>query len=91
YATTVETSGWRDMGKRGIRIEQTIYVQRESQRAIVLGKKGQTIKAMSTEARIELTEMLARPVHLFTFVKVRENWSDDPERFREMGLDFPKS
>ncbi|MEL7302511.1 MAG: GTPase Era [Pseudomonadota bacterium] len=91
YATTVETSDWRDMGKRGIRIEQTIYVQRESQRAIVLGKKGQTIKAMSTEARIELTEMLARPVHLFTFVKVRENWSDDPERFREMGLDFPKS
>ncbi len=90
YATTVETSDWRDMGKRGVRIEQTIYVQRESQRAIVLGKKGQTIKAMSTDARVELTEMLSRPVHLFTFVKVRENWSEDPERYREMGLDFPK-
>lgn len=89
YATTVETTDWRDMGKRGVRIEQTIFVERESQRAIVLGRKGQTLKAMAMEARAEIGEMIERPVHLFTFVKVRENWSDDPERYREMGLSFP--
>ncbi|MEO1719775.1 MAG: GTPase Era [Pseudomonadota bacterium] len=89
YAITVETTDWRDMGKRGVRIEQTIYVQRTSQRAIVLGAKGQTMKAMATDARLEIADMIERPVHLFTFVKVRENWSDDPERYREMGLQFP--
>jgi GTP-binding protein Era len=89
YATTVETTDWRDMGKRGVRIEQTIYVERDSQRAIVLGKRGQTIKAMAMEARAEIGAMIERPVHLFTFVKVRENWANDPERYREMGLPFP--
>lgn len=89
YATTVETTDWRDMGKRGVRIEQTIYVERTSQRAIVLGAKGQTMKAMAMDARREIGEMIEQPVHLFTFVKVRERWSDDPERYREMGLAFP--
>lgn len=90
YAITVETTEWRDMGKKGVRIEQTIYVERDGQKGIVLGQRGQTIKAMSSEARAEISAMIERPVHLFTFVKVRGNWSDDPERFREMGLPFPK-
>lgn len=89
YAITVETIDWKDLGRKGVRIEQTIYVERDSQRAIVLGKGGQTIKAMSSEARQDIADMIERPVHLFTFVKVRENWSDDPERYREMGLSFP--
>ncbi|MEL6622615.1 MAG: GTPase Era [Pseudomonadota bacterium] len=89
YATTVETSEWRDLGRKGVRIEQTIFVERASQRGIVLGKGGQTMKAMAMEARQELSEMLERPVHLFTFVKVRENWAEDPERYREMGLTRP--
>lgn len=89
YATTVETSEWRDMGKRGVRISQTIYVERDSQKAIVLGRGGQTMKAMAMDARHELAEIIERPVHLFTYVKVRERWADDPERYREMGLDFP--
>ncbi|MGF1650127.1 MAG: GTPase Era [Hyphomicrobiaceae bacterium] len=90
YAITVETSSWLEMGKRGVRIELTIYVERESQRAIVLGKGGQTIKAMATAARHEIAEMIERPVHLFTFVKVRERWADDPERYVNMGLAFPR-
>lgn len=89
YATTVETTDWREMGKKGVRVEQTIYVERDSQKAIVLGRKGQTMKAMASEARRALTEMIGRPVHLFTFVKVREKWAEDPERYREMGLTFP--
>jgi len=91
YAITVETTAWTDMGKRGVRLDQTIYVERESQRAIVLGKGGRTIKAMATDARHEIAAMIERPVHLFTFVKVRERWSDDPERYREMGLTFPRN
>ena len=70
--------------------EQTIYVERESQRKIVLGKGGQTIKAIGALARREIADMIEAPVHLFLFVKVREGWGDDPERYREMGLDFPK-
>ena len=89
YHSTVETEKWTEEHK-GIRIDQTIYVERESQRKIVIGKAGQTIKAISMSARKELSEMLERPVHLFLFVKVRENWSDDPERYREMGLEFPR-
>ncbi len=73
-----------------MRIEQTIFVERESQRKIVLGKGGATIKAIGADARKELAEIVGSPVHLFLFVKVRENWSDDPERYREMGLEFPK-
>jgi GTP-binding protein Era len=90
YATTVETASWQDRKDGSARIEQTIYVEREGQRSIVLGKGGQTIKQISTEARTEMAVHFERPIHLFLFVKVRENWDDDPERYREMGLDFPK-
>ena len=90
YHSTVETETWTET-QTGVRIDQVIYVERESQRKIVLGRGGQTIKAISTAARQEIAEFLGRPVHLFLFVKVRENWSDDPERYREMGLEFPKA
>lgn len=89
YATTVETTSWKDLGKKGVRLEQTIFVERESQRSIVLGEGGRAIKRISTESRAELTEIVGRPVHLFLFVKVREGWEHDPERYREMGLEFP--
>lgn len=90
YAATVETMSWKELKDGSVRIEQTIFVTRESQRSIVLGKGGQSIKRISTEARQELAEILEKPVHLFLFVKVREDWEQDPERYREMGLDFPK-
>ena len=89
YRATVETEKWTET-KTGVRIDQTIYVERDSQRKIVLGKGGETIKAISMAARADLTELLERPVHLFLFVKVRENWSDDPARYREMGIEFPR-
>ncbi|MDR6955180.1 GTP-binding protein Era [Ancylobacter sp. 3268] len=89
YRSTVETDSWQERKDGSVRIEQTIFVERESQRKIVLGKGGDTIKAISMAARKELTEIVEQPVHLFLFVKVRENWSDDPERYREMGLEFP--
>jgi GTPase len=89
YQATVETTSWLEKGK-AVRIEQTIYVERDSQKAIVLGHGGRTIKQLSMQARQELTAILDRPVHLFLFVKVRENWGDDPERYRDMGLAFPK-
>ena len=73
-----------------MRIEQTIFVAQESQKKIVVGKGGQSIKAISSEARTELADIIGQPVHLFLFVKVRENWSDDPERYRQIGLEFPK-
>jgi GTPase len=91
YSSTVETTSWQNRKDGSIRIEQTIFVERESQRKIVLGAKGQAIKQISMEARKEIAEGVESPVHLFLFVKVRENWADDPERYREMGLDFPKS
>ena len=75
---------------RSARVEQTIYVERESQRKIVLGKGGATIKAIGAEARKEIAEMTEQKVHLFLFVKVREGWGDDPERYRAMGIEFPK-
>ena len=90
YQSTVETEVWTERKDGSVRIEQTIYVVRESQRKIVLGKGGQTIKSIGAAARRELAEILERPVHLFLFVKVREGWGDDPERYREIGLDFPK-
>jgi GTP-binding protein Era len=90
YRSTVETESWQQRPDGSVRIEQTIYVERESQRKIVLGEKGQTIKAIGQAARKEITEAAEATVHLFLFVKVRENWSDDPERYREMGLEFPK-
>jgi GTP-binding protein Era len=90
YATTVETASWEERKDGSVRIEQRIFVARDGQKAIVLGKGGQMIKQISTEARKELTDILERPVHLFLFVKVRQGWQDDPERYREMGLEPPK-
>jgi GTPase len=90
YQSTVETESWTERKDGSVRIEQTIYVERDSQKKIVLGKAGQTIKAIGEASRRELTEILEKKVHLFLFVKVREGWGDDPERYREMGLEFPK-
>jgi GTPase len=90
YQSTVETDVWTELKDGSTRIEQTIYVERESQRKIVLGKGGQTIKAIGADARREIAEMIEAPVHLFLFVKVRERWGEDPERYREMGLRFPE-
>jgi GTP-binding protein Era len=89
YRSTVETEVWKELRDGSVRIEQTIYVERESQRKIVLGKGGQTIKAIGAAARADIAEAVEQPVHLFLFVKVREGWGDDPERYREMGLEFP--
>jgi GTP-binding protein Era len=89
YQSTVETTSWSERKDGSVRIEQTIYVERESQRKIVLGKAGATIKSIGADSRRELADILERPVHLFLFVKVREDWGDDPERYREMGLEFP--
>ena len=88
YQSTVETETWTERKDGSVKVEQTIYVERESQRKIVLGKGGQTIKAIGEASRRELSEIIEQKVHLFLFVKVREHWSDDPERYREMGLDF---
>jgi GTP-binding protein Era len=90
YASTVETTSWKNLDNGSVRIEQTIFVERDSQKMIVLGKGGRSIKAISQESRRELGEILDVPVHLFLFVKVRENWGDDPERYRGIGLDFPR-
>ena len=90
YDSTVETEVWKDLRGGAVRIEQTIYVERESQRKIVLGKGGQTIKAIGETARKDIAAVVEGPVHLFLFVKVREGWGDDPERYRAMGLEFPK-
>ena len=90
YESTVETDRWEDRKDGSVRIEQTIYVERESQRKIVLGKGGQTIKAIGADARREIATIIEKPAHLFLFVKVREDWGDDPERYRGMGLEFPK-
>jgi GTPase len=90
YQSTVETDGWKELEDGSTRIEQTIYVERESQRKIVLGKGGQTIKAIGADARREIADMVEAPVHLFLFVKVRERWGEDPERYRGMGLEFPE-
>jgi len=88
YASHVETEKWEERKDGSVRIEQVIYVERDSQKKIALGKDGDAIKAISMAARKEISAILEQPVHLFLFVKVRENWGDDPERFREMGLDF---
>ena len=90
YQSTVETEVWKELKDGSVRIEQTIYVERESQRKIVLGKGGQTIKAIGAAARADIAVAIEQPVHLFLFVKVREGWGDDPERYREMGLEFPR-
>jgi len=90
YSSHVATEKWEEKKDGSVRIEQTIYVERDSQKKIVLGNKGETIRAIGQASRKDLSEIMEQPVHLFLFVKVRENWSDDPERFREMGLDFPR-
>lgn len=89
YATTVETTDWQQKKDGSIRVDQVVYVERASQKKIVLGKNGAAIKAISMAARKELADMLETNVHLFLYVKVRERWGDDPARFREMGLDYP--
>jgi GTP-binding protein Era len=90
YQATVETERWTDQKDGSVRIEQTIFVERDSQKRIVIGKGGETIKAISMAARKDIAEVTEKQVHLFLFVKVRENWADDPERYREMGIEFPK-
>jgi GTP-binding protein Era len=90
YQATVETEEWKEQPNGSARVEQTIFVSRESHRKIVLGEGGRTIKAIGTAARKDISEAHGAPVHLFLHVKVREKWLDDPERYRAMGLDFPK-
>ncbi len=90
YQVTVETESFKVQKDGSYRIEQVIYVTRDTHKMIVLGAKGQTIKTIGAEARRELMEMFETEVHLFLFVKVRANWADDPERYREMGLDWTK-
>jgi len=90
YQTTVETESWKDQPDGSARVEQTIYVTRDSHKKIVIGEGGRTIKAIGSAARKEIAEAHEAPVHLFLFVKVREGWLDDPERYRAMGLEFPE-
>ncbi len=90
YRSTVETEQWVDKKDGSVRVQQTIFVERESQRKIVLGDGGKTIKAIGSAARKEIAEAAEQVVHLFLFVKVREGWENDPARYREMGLEFPK-
>jgi GTP-binding protein Era len=90
YSLTVETTQWQELKDGSVRVEQTIFVQRDSQKKIVLGAKGETIKRISMEAREDIGVIAGVTVHLFLFVKVRERWGEDPERYREMGLDYPK-
>jgi GTP-binding protein Era len=90
YSSHVETEKWEEKKDGSVRIEQVIYVERDSQKKIVLGHKGETIRAIGEASRKEIGEILEQKVHLFLFVKVRENWGNDPERYREMGLDFPR-
>ncbi|HEV2900484.1 MAG TPA: GTPase Era [Pseudaminobacter sp.] len=89
YSSHVETERWEEKPDGSVRIEQVIYVERDSQKKIVLGHKGETIRSIGQAARKDIGEILEQKVHLFLFVKVRENWGDDPERYREMGLEFP--
>ena len=90
YQSTVETDSWKELADGSVRVEQTAFVERESQRKIVLGEGGSMIKAISMAARKELSDSLGKPVHLFLHVKVRGDWENDPERYRTMGLEFPK-
>ena len=90
YSSHVETEKWEEKKDGSVRIEQVIYVERDSQKKIVLGHKGETIRSIGQASRAEIAGILEQKVHLFLFVKVRENWGDDPERYREMGLDFPR-
>lgn len=89
YACAVETEAWSERKDGSVRIDQVIYVERESQKGIVLGKGGQRIKEIGAAARAELSGLLDQSVHLFLFVKVRD-WTDDPDRYRDLGLGFPQ-
>ncbi|MGB6491368.1 MAG: GTPase Era [Methylovirgula sp.] len=89
YQTTVETQAWTDRKDGSARVEQTIYVTRAAHKKIVIGEKGRTIKAIGMAARKEIEAAAEQKIHLFLFVKVRENWQDDPERYREIGIEFP--
>jgi GTP-binding protein Era len=88
YSLTVETEDWQEFDDGSVRIEQAIYVERDAQKRIVLGKQGSYIRKIREAAQADLEEQLERKVHLFLFVKVREKWTDDPERYRDWGLDF---
>ena len=90
YALTVETESWQERKDGSVRIEQTIFVARDNQRSIVLGEGGRTVKQISMASRKELGKLFGRTVHLFLHVKVAEGWENDPEHYREMGLEFPK-
>jgi GTP-binding protein Era len=90
YQSTVETDSWKELPDGSARVEQTIYVSRDGQKKIVIGEGGRTIKTIGKAARAEIAEAAEQKVHLFLFVKVRANWADDPERYREMGLEFPR-
>ena len=84
----METTSFADAKEGSVRIEQTIFIEREGQRAIILGKGGQTLKWIGENARKELTEILDRPVHLFLHVKVKENWAEERGLYSDLGLDF---
>ena len=88
YQLTVETESWEERRDGSARIEQVVYVAREGHRGIVLGRGGETIKAVGQEARRDIAELTGRPIHLFLTVKARPNWQDEPERYREIGLDY---
>ena len=88
YQLTVETEKWEERPDGSVRIDQLIYVARDGHKGIVLGKGGETVKAVGQAARAEISEFLGRPVHLFLQVLVRPNWLDEKERYSEMGLDF---
>jgi GTPase len=90
YSSAVETEKWEERRDGSVKIDQVIYVQRDGQKAIVLGKGGQTIKTIGALAREELETLFARRVHLFLFVKVREDWAENSEHYKEIGLNFPK-
>ncbi len=90
YQSTVETDAWTQQKDGSARVEQTIFVTRDAHKKIVIGEGGRTIKAIGSAARKEIVEAAEHNVHLFLFVKVRPDWGDDPERFRAMGLDFPR-
>ena len=86
----METETWKSLRNGSVRIEQAIFVERDGQKKIVLGEKGKTVRAISMSARQEIAKLVGAPVHLFLFVKVRPRWTDDPERYRVMGLDFSR-
>lgn len=90
YQSTVETDSWEERKDGSVRIEQTIYVERDGQKKIVLGQGGKMVKSISMDARKEISKEIEKKVHLFLHVKVREGWGDDPERYRGIGLEFPR-